>query len=425
MAATRDGKLDSWKEIADFLAVSVRTAHRWRDTARMPVHRSPTGHVWADRDELETWRRGRARQRWRRLGLHSLRAAAIVAVASGAAWLWSMSNDRTDAPAAVFLDGQRVSVRDDANRTVWETTIEQRLGFDGSWGWQVSTPDRYLLSDIDADGRRELVFNLLPENLSGGPGRLVCYDDRGRIRWRFILGRTFRDPFGEYTQDYTGHILRSLSIDGKPYVLSIATHRLWHPSQVALLDPRTGTAVEEFWHPGALTHALVADLDRDGSDELLLAGVNNPGPGAGSPVLMTLRLPFSRNPPAPTSLLGTLSSGGPTAYVAFARPDVLEAQGGLAAISHLLHEDSGSLVVRARFTANGVTNLTYRLDPNLELRELFTTIDVQTAHDVLAKSGALDHAFAAPELTWLRTLRRFDAVPDGNAQRVPPFRAPR
>jgi hypothetical protein len=36
-----NGRLDSWKEIADYLKRDVRTVIRWEKEKRLPVHRVP------------------------------------------------------------------------------------------------------------------------------------------------------------------------------------------------------------------------------------------------------------------------------------------------------------------------------------------------------------------------------------------------
>jgi Tol biopolymer transport system component len=60
--ATRAGgmeRLQSWKEIASYLGVGVRTAQVWERERGLPVHRLPgaRGPVSADAVELEAWRR--------------------------------------------------------------------------------------------------------------------------------------------------------------------------------------------------------------------------------------------------------------------------------------------------------------------------------------------------------------------------------
>ena len=58
----RDRKLDSWKEIADYLDREVRTVQRWEKTESLPVHRhehQKKSTVYAYTSELDDWRRKR------------------------------------------------------------------------------------------------------------------------------------------------------------------------------------------------------------------------------------------------------------------------------------------------------------------------------------------------------------------------------
>src|SRR5215813_15119164 len=52
------GRLDSWKEIADYLKRDTRTAIRWEQERGMPVHRVPGGKrqaVFAFTNEIDAW----------------------------------------------------------------------------------------------------------------------------------------------------------------------------------------------------------------------------------------------------------------------------------------------------------------------------------------------------------------------------------
>lgn len=53
-------ELTSWKEIAHYLGVNVRTAQKWERDRGLPVHRlvGPRGRVSADIARLCTWRNG-------------------------------------------------------------------------------------------------------------------------------------------------------------------------------------------------------------------------------------------------------------------------------------------------------------------------------------------------------------------------------
>lgn len=53
-----DGRLDSWKEIAEYLKRDVRTAIRWGKARGLPVHRVPGGKrqaVFAYREDIDAW----------------------------------------------------------------------------------------------------------------------------------------------------------------------------------------------------------------------------------------------------------------------------------------------------------------------------------------------------------------------------------
>ncbi len=57
-----EDRLDSWKEIAAYLNRDVTTVQRWEKREAMPVHRhlhDRMGSVYASREELDTWSRGR------------------------------------------------------------------------------------------------------------------------------------------------------------------------------------------------------------------------------------------------------------------------------------------------------------------------------------------------------------------------------
>ena len=57
-----DARLDSWKEIAQYLGREVRSVQRWEKSESLPVHRHThrkSGSVYALKHELEEWRKSR------------------------------------------------------------------------------------------------------------------------------------------------------------------------------------------------------------------------------------------------------------------------------------------------------------------------------------------------------------------------------
>lgn len=61
--ARKSHVLASWKEIADYLGVNLRTAQKWERIHRLPVSRrgGRRSRVNADAAELDDWRHGRER----------------------------------------------------------------------------------------------------------------------------------------------------------------------------------------------------------------------------------------------------------------------------------------------------------------------------------------------------------------------------
>jgi excisionase family DNA binding protein len=57
--AMEDKELASWKEIAEYLGVSVRTAQKWEQKRNLPIHRLPgkRSTVIAFASELDSWKR--------------------------------------------------------------------------------------------------------------------------------------------------------------------------------------------------------------------------------------------------------------------------------------------------------------------------------------------------------------------------------
>src|SRR5450432_767231 len=102
-----DARLDSWKEIANYLGREVRTVQGWEKTEGLPVHRhqhARQGSIYAFKPELDAWRLKRADPppappapgRSRRGPAFAL--TAVVAVAGLTAYIWSVRSSMTSPP---------------------------------------------------------------------------------------------------------------------------------------------------------------------------------------------------------------------------------------------------------------------------------------------------------------------------------------
>lgn len=407
--------LSSWKEIAAELGVSARTAQRWELTAGLPVYRQGTGknaRVFARQEELRAWvqtggpNADPVKSRWR------IRVAAAVLLLAmfGAAITWKLQAGGQ--PAQWKFESGRLKILDASGKQLWERTHGETLGNN-------STYDKVLLADIDGDGKTEALYNHVPAKLGPEGGILYCYERSGKLRWRRRLGaeKTFGDR--EFSPVYAGQILRLVQVLGKPLILVVSNHYLYYPSQAALLDPRNGRVVEEYWHPGALRHCVIQDLDGDGLDEVILGGINNPGLGLGHPALAVLSLPFSRARQGGDSArteFPPVTGGGERDYLLFPRPDVTTALGLLPEVASVEIEQSGRLVVRIPLPEGGAA--LYHLDFNLTVVDHRFSDNLLAIHRRLQLQGLLDHAWSDREAAQLGKVLRFPHAPDGNDPRL-------
>ncbi len=401
----------SWKEIAAYLGTSVRTAHRWKEQG-LPTHQARTGHPLAYSDELDEWlAKGPPPvpvKRGRRLFLAAIPLALLIPVL-----VWLLAS--RSAPSRLAVQDRTLRVLDDEGSLCWEYLLPEPVK-SSHWGLGVIDPPVSLIEDLDRDGHREVLYNFLPSFDSPSPGKLYCFDSQGKLRWQISHGRELDWKGKRIGPDFVAVILRAVQVGERPLILVVAGHKRWSVCQVALLDPANGQPVEEFWHPGTITHALVLDLDGDRRLELVLAGLNNPGQDPGRACLAVLGLPFSRVHIKAESLLSEFSSGGPSRYVLFPRSDLSYRLGVMALVQYLWIDPPDAIHVVIR-SIEGMGALTYLFNYAGELREYHWTADLAYAHDRLAEQGQLDHRMTAEEITSLGRVLSFDHVPDGNDPR--------
>ena len=172
--------------------------------------------------------------------------------------------------------------------------------------------------------------------------------------------------------------------------------------------------VEEYWHPGAVHFCAIRDLDGDGSDEVLLGAINNPGDGVGHAGLAVLTLPLSRArrlPPDPR--FPPVTGGGEAAYALFPFSDVLRATGLFPLLADLHVDSAGRIIVQARLPEN--SGVVYALDRQLNVLECRLSDNIAPIHDRLFRQRLVDHAFSPRESAALCRVARFNAAPDGNS----------
>jgi len=276
--------LGSWKEIAAFFDVTVRTVQIWEEERGLPVRRNPggKGRVFAYVAELQAWRDGA------QVESRSNPPEAVQPPLSRAHWiLWSApiavltalallgllkTGPRT--PSAYRVAGQSLIVSDQEGRILWTHRFESAI----SPTWETeSTFSGPVFEDIDGDGAVELLFPF-NSNIPWGAhnGALYCFSSSGSVRWVFRPERNVSTHKSRFAPPYELRLLALVPGEvGSPMrIFAAATHTADNPSQAVLLDTN-GKVVREYWHSGHYGAVLVTDLVPGGGPEIYLGAVSN------------------------------------------------------------------------------------------------------------------------------------------------------
>lgn len=272
--------LSSWKEIAAYLGVSVRTAQKWEAERGLPVQRIPggRGRVLISVEALAAWMQtpgippvqpdGPELVEPRRLRLRWIAAAAVFLVvfaAGGAAWVaWHMQ------PASWRVDGDFLVVSDDHGREIWRNSFGFPLrdykafteyGLNAGW-----------IGDLDGDGSSEVVFVVGPKE--DGTPMVVCFSHTGARRWQFVPGANAKGfPSGNRPPFHPVNLV--LFRSGGVWKIVVASlHHTNSPASISLLSA-TGELEREYWHSGFIQFLTVADFAGTGKPLIYAAGIAN------------------------------------------------------------------------------------------------------------------------------------------------------
>lgn len=393
-------ELQGWKEIADFLQVSVRTAQELEKSNGMPVRRLDgrlRSRVFASSVELRQWwerqnivrpaapvaeyptdiaRAPAAPRRWPRAA--AVGAGLCLLFAAGFFGFRSTARQ----PLALVVQGRTLTVLDEAARPIWSHVLP---GQPGMTPLDFSRLERYVFADIDGDGTNELLFNFQNIDSPSDLHVLFCFNSNGSIRWQHRMGRKLTTiPHGqEYAAVYDFRWVKALNrtTPNGGVVLLGGSRGGTSLFGVELLT-KDGKVVGEYYHPGWLWSSTLKDIDGDGWEEILLGGVNNAfgaQPGATHPVTMVVL--DSRDvagqgpaPPEDERHFQGLSAGHEKAVLFF--PEFGQAPNGNPALFCLvrgIRVHNGAIEASVIKINEGGANLleaTYQFDWNLSLRQI-------------------------------------------------------
>jgi hypothetical protein len=134
------------------------------------------------------------------------------------------------------------------------------------------------LADLDGDGRNELIWAQF-RDAREGVSEIRCENvEDGTLLWRTPLQMSVAFPRSPdvVTDWYYPRLIRTADVnaDGRPEIYALALHEFF-PALLLQIDPDSGTILAHYLHTGHLHDIRFLDMDGDGTQEILLTGVNN------------------------------------------------------------------------------------------------------------------------------------------------------
>jgi len=395
--------LDSWKEIAAYLDRGIRTVQRWERELGLPVHRlegKKRGAILAYPAELDAWveahssqlrQNDETRPNW---ALRLALASAALVTLLGATALATRQGWFRGQPHSVVVHSSELRVLDDHGRELWNHTFNFPL-VEAIYtaGANTHPPRRYsFVSDLDGDGEVEVLFIPYAPAASDLPRReLICFDSRGRVRWRYQPARpvhfgdeTFEPPF-----PVDAFFLPDFPNQPPGHLWLVSHHARWFPAVVTKLD-FNGQVLAEFWHGGHVEVLKEAELDR--RRVLLVGATNNEQTSAALAVLDAGNPEGSSPAVSPNYQCLDCPAGEPLLYLVFPRTALSRAVASRPTIYEIWAKRNGQVelaVNEAKANPPAAAGPSCSFDSQFRLQSAGLVDPYLSLHAELQKQGLL------------------------------------
>lgn len=410
--AERSRRLDSWKEIAEYLGRDVRTAMRWAKAHGLPVRRvGGSGRtVFAFNHEIDAWLGAGSPDvtgqppspalpaaaaldsapagRPRRVLSLAVAAAAGVTVVAAALAVWRATGDTQHAGLRVIATNEAVSLSrpDGRSRRIYEFTPDVS---------PVLTAMPARLHDADANGLRDVLVGISSyvdhPHRAARSGELINLSADGRIHWRFRFDDAiaFRDERFDGPWSVSDWTIEPASAPAR--IAVAAHHHTWWASLAAVLD-HDGRRVATFVNPGWIEGLLWIDARR-----LAASGFNN----ARNAAMLALVDASQARSGAPGSEgtpydCGSCGDGAVLFYATFPRSELNLLTGARFNRARVSREEDRIIVRTLEIDDEPlVATAIYTFDKDLRLQSAQYEDAYWTIHERLAREGRLTHTRAS------------------------------
>jgi hypothetical protein len=426
----KDGKLQTWSQIASYLQVSVRTAQLWANHRRLPVHhlageRTP---VFAFQEELDAWledaredlsaaestgpvadvrasssggneetagvvepaQTGQAR--WILSRGRIIFGVLVLGAASLTIGLWRWNSRDI---AMVNVDGPALIARDASGRELWRHLFQNGIRTEA---YPIPVTDRkHWVEDLNGDGHTAVLFEHYADAADSVSTPLYCFGRDGKIRWRYVNTRVVRDRGGEMAPVYLFSALQVLpGLSGLGKLIAVSSvHMSDQACQVALLDP-AGRLVAEYWHPGHIAFLRRIGGNAPGDARLLAAGVSD---GDHRAVVVVLNPYKMRGASTPSRMADQrfrmldMPEAHEELVILFPR-SCLDRDEPKTMVSHVTVNEHNILVdVVMGHNVAMRWKVFFEFTPDFRLKRVFPSTEYWQEHLRLEREGRLDHSW--------------------------------
>lgn len=405
--------LSSWKDIASYFMVDVKTVQRWEKERGLPVRRIPgdkRGKVFAHRSELDDWVTahkdrfrppeagalfGRTRLLGRILGVALLTLALTLLI-------WSMvaTRDQSRDLDRVELRAGALVALDTAGKVAWTVELGAR-------------PDPLLqLVRWSPEAKERDVVAALSFSDSGGAEvvtRIDDFDVLGRKRWEWKPALDLLDFDGKPFEPtwWVSYMLSDTTGDRAALWVSIINPLRW-ASGLFRLDSK-GKAVLQFANAGHIQR--ICRLPKAKDSRFLISGINN-----------AFDVPFIAEID-PNGMPGFSPPGGPSRYnfvnnpeghaikyVLFPKSEIHEANGEPYFNHYSIRVAGSRIVATLNDWESGHTMYNYEFSEDLTPLQARLASTGALRHGQLEAAGKLNHSLAmCPEMNNPHRLRVWSA----------------
>jgi hypothetical protein len=466
VGGSSEGRLDSWKEIAEYLGRDVRTVRRWERGRSLPVHRVPGGGragVYAFRSEVDAWLRGqegsassngdgeggagrmpalpgsiaasptaeadrpvRATERNRGRKAWWLAAAVIAAFGLGfvsyRVWLYYYGGP----PVRVEFSGNELLAWNERGRLLWPYDFGQPLRPDPD----PPATDRVAIVNLGRTRQHDLLAAapLFSSDRTNPPSdALYCFSARGKLRWHHPFDG--KPQFGGHLYDspWAFSALMVTRSDSAPSIWCSVRQYYSSASTVVEFD-RDGNKLAQFVNWG---HIDSLNYVREASGSYVLAGgISNQSDCAFLAVLREDHA--SGSSPALSSgfQCDNCPPGEPYRYLLFPRSELTRLSGATYNNLRLIQVDGSHVSVGVSETTNpgvpGPDWEQYDLSKDFVPQSVWISDHFWTLHREMEVEGKIHHTVEqCPERTQPQPVRMWSPETGWKEIKVPVVPVPR